>query len=114
MHGKEIPQIVAIVHVSREGIISLKKAVRQHLGIENAQTLYLDLRDEVLLSAKPSTGQETPLMKGNRIRLPEEVLGKLDVAVGGLVGLVQRENAVSVKKVGIVEKEGGIASLDRG
>jgi len=107
----EIPQVVAIISVTSEGTMNLKKAVRQHLDMGDAQTLFLDMRDEILLSAKPSTGEEIPLMKGNRIRLPDKVLERLGVAGGGLVGLVQRENAAAIKKVEIVEKEGEIARL---
>ena len=111
MSGDEIPQLVAIVSVSSKGIMNLKKAVRQHLGIGDARTLFLEMRGEILLSAKSPVGQEIPLMKGNRIRLPEKVLERLGSANGGLLGLVQRENAVAIKKVEIVEKEGEIARL---
>ena len=111
MSEDEIPQIVAIISVTSEGMMNLKKAVRQHLGLRDAQTLFLDMRDEILLSAKSPTGEEMRLIKGNRIRLPDKVLGRLGVAGGRLVGLVQRENAVAIKKVEIVEKEGEIARL---
>ena len=71
--------------------------------MDDAHTLFLDMRDEILLSAKSSTGYEIPLLKGNRIRLPDGVVGKLGVDQGGLVGLVQRENAVAIKKVEIID-----------
>ncbi|MCW4028000.1 MAG: hypothetical protein NWE76_11030 [Candidatus Bathyarchaeota archaeon] len=111
MLRKEIPQIVAIVSISQKGMINIKKKVRQHLTMDDAHALFLDMRDEILFSAKSSTGYEIPLLKGNRIRLPDRVLGKLGVDQGGLVGLVQRENAVAIKKVEIIEKEGEIARL---
>ena len=91
--------------------MNLKKAVRQHLAMGDAQTLFLDMREEILLSARSPTGEEIPLMKGNRVRLPDKVLERLGVVGGELVGLVQRENAVAIKKVEIVEKEGEIARL---
>ena len=111
MSEDEIRQIVAIISATSEGMMNLKKAVRQHLGMGDAQTLFLEMGGEILLSAESPTGEEMPLMKGNRIRLPDKVLKRLGVAGGGLVGLVQRENAVAIKKVEIVEREGEIARL---
>jgi hypothetical protein len=102
----EIPQIVTIVTVSDEGRLSLKKAARQHLGLGDAQALLLDMGDEIILSAEGGRGSECPLEKGGRITLSEDALSTLGIAGRSLVGLVQRERALAIKKVEVVEGEG--------
>jgi bifunctional DNA-binding transcriptional regulator/antitoxin component of YhaV-PrlF toxin-antitoxin module len=106
----EIPQIIAIVSVPANGRISLKKAVRQHLGLQNGQPLFLHIGDEITLSSDPQ-GATVALGKGNRITLPEDVLARLDISTGTRVGLVQRPNAVAVKRVDIVEQRSERACL---
>lgn len=108
---KEIPQILTIVPISPDGKLNLKKEVREHLGMRNAQTLFLDMQDEILLSAQEGKGEEMAVTKRTRIRLPEEALRKLQTNGRSLVGLVQRRNAVAIKKVEIVEKEGERAKI---
>ncbi|MFB0543793.1 MAG: hypothetical protein ACETVR_03330 [Candidatus Bathyarchaeia archaeon] len=109
--AEEIPQIIAIVSISPDGKVNLKKDVREHLGMKDAQTLFLDTQDEIILSAEEGTGEEIPLRKGNRILLPEGALRKLGITDRSLVGLVQRRKAVAVKKVEIEEKEGEKAKV---
>ncbi len=101
-----IPQIVAIVTVSAQGRLNLKKAAREHLDLGNAQAVFLDMGDEILLSAEGGRGTECPLAKGGRITLPEYALSILGIAGRSLVGLVQRERALAVKRVDILEGEG--------
>lgn len=108
---EEMPQIVAIVPVSRDGKVSLKKAVRQQLGLQEAQALYLDVQDEVLLSADPNRGQEITPVGGSRPQLPESVRTRLGLSGGSLVGLVQRPNAVAVKAIEIAEAAADRARL---
>ncbi|UCH51019.1 MAG: hypothetical protein JSV54_08460 [Chloroflexota bacterium] len=108
---KGIPQIIAIISVSRDGKLNLKKVVMEHLGIKKAERLFLNTQNEILLSATEGTGEETPVLAGNKLRLPEEVLNRLEVTGGSLVGFVQREKAVAVKKVEIAEEEGERAGL---
>jgi hypothetical protein len=106
-----IPQIVAIISISVDGRLNLKKAVRQHLGLGDAKTLFLDMQDEILLSTEEGRGTELSLEKGTRIHLPEGALSRLGMAGRSLVGLVQRRNAVAIKKLEIVEEEGERARL---
>jgi hypothetical protein len=106
-----IPQIVAIVSISTEGKLNLKKAVRQHLGLQGGQSIFLDLKGEVLISTELTTGAEISVGKGNRIQLSADALGKLGIGGKCLVGLLQRPNAVAVKKVEVVEEEGEQARL---
>jgi bifunctional DNA-binding transcriptional regulator/antitoxin component of YhaV-PrlF toxin-antitoxin module len=107
---KEIPQIIAIISVPANGRIGLKKAVRQHLGLENGRPLYLRAADEITVSTEP-IGTAIPLEKGNRITLPEGVQARLGLSKGTQIGLVQRPSAVAIKKVDIVEREGPRARL---
>ena len=106
---KGIPQIIAIVSLSQDGKLNLKRDVMDHLGVKKAERLFLGTQNEILLSATEGTGEEISVLGGNRLRLPEEVLNRLEIAGGSLVGFVQRENAVAVKKVEIVEEEGETA-----
>ena len=103
---KGLPQIIAIVSISQDGKLNLKKIVMEHLGVKNPERLFLDTHNEILLSATEGTGEEIPVLGGNKLRLPEEVLNRLEIDGDSLVGYVQRENAVAVKKVEIVEEEG--------
>jgi hypothetical protein len=107
---EDIPQVVAIVSVPANGRINLKKAVRQHLGLEADQPLYLSLADEITLSTK-ATDAAIALEKGNRITLPDNVLAHLELSKRKRVGLVQRPNAVALKKVDVVERAGTRARL---
>jgi len=107
---KGIPQIIAIASVSHDGKLNLKKTVLEHLGVRKAERLFLDTQNEILLSAAEGTGEEISVLAGNKLRLQEEVLNRLAIAGGSLVGYVQRENAVAVKKVEIVEEQGETAT----
>ena len=108
---KRIPQIIVITAISRDGKFNLKKIVTKHLGIEKAERLFLDTRNEILLSAVEGNGEEISVAEGNKLRLPEEVLDKLEITGNSSVGFVQRENAVAVKKIETAEEEGKRARL---
>jgi len=103
---EQVSQVIAIVSISSDGRINLKKYVREHLGMKDGQTLFLDMQEEVTLSAQKKNGEEISVMKGNRIRLPEKALSKLDITGNSQVALVQRKNAVAVKKLEVTEEEG--------
>jgi len=102
---EEIPQVIAIVSVSTDGRMNLKKAVREHLGIKEPKKLFLDMSDEIILSTDEKKGEEIELIKGNRIHIPEQALRRLGMTTKSLVGLVERKNAVAIKKVKIVGRE---------
>ena len=100
-----IPQIIAIVSVSREGVISLKKLVRDYLGAGDG-TLYLESESEVLLTPRPSSAGKPVQISKNRLRLPDDVLTKLELERGSLVAMVQRAGAVALKRLEVEEREG--------
>lgn len=103
-----IHQIISIIPVSTDGRMNLNKSVRQYLGIKGA--LFLHIRDEVLLTVERRKGEETYGEDGNII-LPEEVLRKLNIRTRSLVGLVQRGNAVAIKRFEVLEREGERARI---
>ena len=102
---EETPQVIAIVSVYPDGRMNLKKAAREHLGMRGRQRLFLEMSDEILLSTDETKGEEIDLIKGNRVRMPEETLKRLGITEKSLVGLVQRKNAAAVKKVEIVGRK---------
>ena len=104
-----IPQIISIVLVSPDGKMNLDKSVKQYLGMKGP--LFLDICDEVLLSVKRRKGDEMDVKNGKNIILPEEALLKLNICVRSLVGLVQRGNAVAIKKFEVSEREGERARI---
>ena len=65
-----VSQIVAMTRVSKDGKLSLKKAVREQIGLQKGQTLYLDVQDEVLLTTEAGQGHEIPVDGRNRAALP--------------------------------------------
>lgn len=105
-----IPQVIAIVPVSREGRVSLKKDVRNYLGAGQG-ALYLDSRKEILLTARQSPTGKPAQVLGNRLRLPGEVVAKLTLGRGSLLAMIQRAGAVALKKMEVAEREGDVAQV---
>jgi len=105
----EIPQIISIVPISPDGRINIDKSVKKYLGMKG--TLFLHIRDEVLLSAERRKGEEVDVKDGKYITLTEEALGRLQIRTRSLVGLVQRSNAVAIKKFEVSEREGERARI---
>jgi hypothetical protein len=103
-----IPQLISIIPVSPDGKMKLNKSVRQYLGMKG--TIFLHIRDEVLLSTERGKGDEAYGKDGNII-LPEEALRKLNIYTRSLVGLVQRGNAVAIKRFEVSEREGERARI---
>ena len=109
-----IPQIVTIVSLTAKKQINLKKAARQHLGLQGGQGLWLTDGTEVLLARDPppdAASSEVEVSKGNRVTLPDPILDRLDIQAKSMLGLVQRPSALAVKKLEIVEREAAQARL---
>lgn len=104
-----IPQIVAIVSLTAKKQINLKKAARQHLNLEAGQPLWFTEGHEVLLTTTPPAGGtaavEVMVSKGNRVTLPDSTLDRLGIQAKSVVGLVQRPDALAIKKLAIIERE---------
>ena len=69
-----VPQLVSITSIKAEGELTLRKAVRQYLGLDGQQKLYLEIAHEIILSAKVDRGIPIEIDSKNRICLPNEVL----------------------------------------
>jgi hypothetical protein len=105
----DIPQIATIVSLTAKKQIILKTTARQHLGLEREQPLTISEGHEVLLStAAPGNGSpsyQLEVSKGNRVTLPDAVLGRLDLEPHALVALVERPKGLAVKRLEIAEVE---------
>jgi len=109
--SEEIPQVIAIISISADGKLKLKKAVREHLGMKESRPLFLHMQDEMIISTEKDKGEEVSVTRGNSIHLPNEALEKLGIDDRSLVALVQRSNGVAVKKFETVEKESEWAKI---
>lgn len=107
----EIPQVIAIVSISPDGKLKLKKVVKEQLGMKEAQPLFLQMQDEMTISTEKGNGEEVSVTRGNSIHLPNEALEKLGIDDRSLVAFVQRSNGVAVKKFEAVEKESEWAKI---
>ncbi|MBM3240171.1 hypothetical protein FJZ31_28130 [Candidatus Poribacteria bacterium] len=103
-----IPQVISVVPVSSEGNVNLKKNVRDYLGTSDG-ALYLIVEKEILLTTERADIQAK--IRGNRLCLPEEILTKLELEKGSLLAMLQRQNAVALKKMEIEEREGDRAQV---
>ena len=107
----DVPQVVAIVRASGEGKVSLKKAVRDYLGAEG-DSLYLCTRgEEILLTARGSPSDAPAELLGNRLCLPGQIVARLGLQKGSMVAMIQRGDAVALKKMEIEEREGDRAEV---
>ncbi|MHC4203905.1 MAG: hypothetical protein ACYSTT_04595 [Planctomycetota bacterium] len=100
-----VPQLVSITSIKAEGELTLRKAVRQYLGLDGQQKLYLEIAHEIVLSAKVDRGIPIEIDSKNRICLSDEVLNILGIKRKTQVGLVERGNAVAIKSFKIVEEQ---------
>ena len=98
-----IPQVLSIVPVSRDGKASLKKEVKSYLGA-GSKDFYLDTQKEVLLTAQGSGTGESAELKGYRLCLPEGIVAKLGLNENSWLTMIQRKEAVALKKMEIEEK----------
>lgn len=103
-----IPQIVAITSLSSDGAVTLRKTVRQHLGLSAGQPVMIHVDGEVTLSAAPCEDGDTfvPTSRRGKLDLPEAVLQHLGVPQPEYVALVERPGAVAIKRA-IVEVADG-------
>jgi hypothetical protein len=108
-----IPQVVAILRVDKDRSISLRKAVRDYLGLGDRvpATLFIRIiQGEVILSN--SGGGQGIVVDGKRIRLPGDVSEMLGLGEGSMVAFIEREgDLVAIKKIEVVEKEGERARI---
>jgi hypothetical protein len=99
-----IPQVLAITTVARDGKVSVRKAVKQHLG---SDLLYVDVQDEIRLVGESSATTQTVTVRGTRIVLPSDVLRILELSPGELLAFASRpDSTVALKRMTVEEKPG--------
>ena len=107
---EDVPQVIAIVQPTRANKISLKKIVREFLQA-GKEPLYLEMEDEVLLSAKTSPTAIPVEGSGSRIILPETAIETLGLTPDTLLAILEREGAVALKRLEIVDQPGQEAQI---
>lgn len=107
----DIPQIISIVSISGGEDLYLVKAVLEYLGVKEANNLFLNMGNEIVVTSEQDGGDKVMFVGGSTIHLPKEVVRKLGLKDKSLVGLVQRNGAVAIKKVEIIEREGERARM---
>jgi len=92
-----IPQILAILPVSKDGKFKLVKEVRSYLGLQGTESIGFELSDEILLKRGSVSPHQTGI---GSILLSEEVIETLRLnPETDLIALVQRPDAVAIKRV---------------
>ena len=107
-----LPQVVSIAPLRSDGSLVLKKVVRDYLGLRAGGALDVRIGDEVWLTPAPESSQSSeslPVDRRGRVQLPSEVPAALGAGEIGKIALVQRLNAVAVKRVSIELTEGPFA-----
>ena len=103
--SKDLPAVLAFIPISADGWITLNKTVRKHLEFEELKKLFLEMHDEVVITSQGNNVKQIASTKGNRIQLPEKALKKLEVSANSLVALIERKDAVAIKRFVIEERE---------
>ena len=102
----DVPQLVSITSITAEGILTLRKAVRQYLGLNGKRKLYHKTNGEIILSTRPGKGKLIDIDSKNRICLHKDMLNLLGIKNKMQIALVERGNAVAIKTFRIVEEQG--------
>jgi hypothetical protein len=97
-----VPQIVSIVPILKNGKVSLKKDVRNHLG--DTDSLYFDEQAEITLTTVETPSSALAEHTARHLHLPDSVLASLKLAKGDLLALIQRDGAVALKKLEVAER----------
>ena len=105
-----VEQVLAVVRMAKGGRLSLKKLVREHLGLAAGGAVYVDEQKEIQLSAS-GQGDSLPTGKRGDLVLPPEVQARLGATVGDRLALIERDSAVAVKRVQVAEEAGDRAQL---
>jgi len=98
----DVPSVLSVVPVDGKGRINLRKEVTSHLGA--ARGYCLEVGGEVRLR-QPGKGERAET-KGRRLDLSGDAAARLGVSESDLVALVERREAVAVKKLTVEERPG--------
>lgn len=92
-----IPQIIQITKVKNGGI-TLKKESKNHIGLGKDTQVHISIEDEIRVSSG-GEGEKVELEKGKKLVLPKKVLDTIGVTDDDLIGLVEREGSLAIKKL---------------
>jgi hypothetical protein len=99
---ENLPQIVAIADLKREGGLYLCKSVRESLSVPKDGVVRCLVRDgEIWLTAQAHEGAPLALESRGRVTLPDDILTALRVADGEPVALIERPGGLALKCVAI-------------
>jgi bifunctional DNA-binding transcriptional regulator/antitoxin component of YhaV-PrlF toxin-antitoxin module len=99
---ENLPQVVVIADLKREGGLYLRKSVRESLGVPKDGVVRCFERDgEIWLTAQAHKGAPLALEGRGRVTLPDDVLTALRVADGEPVALIERPEGLALKRVAI-------------
>ena len=101
-----LPQVLAFAPLGKGGRVNLPKAVLGYLG---ANTLYLDVEEEIVLASQPAASSKVAEVQGKSLMLPERVVQPLGWERGTVLAMVERDRAVALKVASLVESPGEFA-----
>ncbi len=106
--GESAPGIVAIGSVTSAGRLSLKKEVRQHLGVDRGAAVWVDASDQVLLGR---TGVRVEPDARGGIALPEDARARLGTTGKTHLAFVQRGDSLALKRFEVEQADGTCGRL---
>ncbi len=99
-----LPQILGFTTISPEGKFKLKKTVLNYFGFNNLQVLYLDTRNELLLTTN-KIGERLSVLTNNWLILPGNAREHLQLNGKSNICFLQRQNGVAIKRYKMTVKK---------
>ena len=99
-----LPQILGFTTISPEGKFKLKKTVLNYFGFNNLQVLYLDSKNELLLTTN-KIGERLSVLPNNWLVLPGTAQENLQFKGKTNICFVQRQNGVAIKRYKMTVKK---------
>ncbi|NHJ32520.1 MAG: hypothetical protein FK732_06640, partial [Asgard group archaeon] len=99
-----LPQILGFTTISSEGKFKLKKTVLNYFGFDNLQVLYLDTKNELLLTTN-KIGERLSVLPNNWLILPENARENLQLNGKTNLCFIQRQSGVAIKKYKMTVKK---------
>jgi len=99
-----LPQILGFTTISLEGKFKLKKSVLNYFGFNNLQVLYLDTKNELLLTTN-KMGERLSVLPNNWLVLPGNARENLQLTGKTNICFIQRQNGVAIKRYKMTVKK---------
>ncbi|MBT3373980.1 MAG: hypothetical protein HN742_27895 [Lentisphaerae bacterium] len=111
MHCTSCPQIIQLVRLDKGNAFRPKKEIWKWFEGKRDELFLADVGGEVQLGVQPVSGSESiPLVK-SKVVLPDAVCRILAVSPGDQLALIERPDAIAVKRYEQVVRTGHAASL---